>query len=290
MRIIKILGLCAAPLLLLAACGDSSDSANVRTLEDYKDATAADSLIYYYGQLQADSYWQYARRDTTLNTRESRDEFIRGLKAGLDAAKENDAYNQGLYTGIQLAMEMKEMHDEFDINFNNTILVNAIADGLINDSIIDAGEANAHFREITASFQQKREEAERAKATEALAEVAKKNGWTKINDDLYAGKASAPGAGATLTKGDQIALSMSMKKFNGEEIDRVTDRTVNVGEVYAGAVAQALLTLKYGESRVFYSNAISVYGNYARRYGLKPGDILVITLGVRKPQAQPEAE
>lgn len=290
MRIIKILGLCAAPLLLLAACGDSSDSANVRTLEDYKDATPADSLIYYYGQLQADSYWQYARRDTSLNTRESRDEFIRGLKAGLDAAKENDAYNQGLYTGIQLAMEMKEMHDEFDINFNNTILVNAIADGLINDSIIDAGEANAHFREITASFQQKREEAERTKATEALAEAAKKNGWTKINDDLYAGKASAPGAGATLTKGDQIALSMSMKKFNGEEIDRVTDRTVNVGEVYAGAVAQALLTLKYGESRIFYSNAISVYGNYARRYGLKPTDILVITLGVKAPQAQPEAE
>lgn len=286
MKIIKILGLCAAPLLLLAACGNSSDSSKVRTLEEYKDATAADSLIYYYGQLQADSYWQYAKRDTILNTRESRDEFIRGLKAGLDAAKENDAYNQGLYTGIQLAMEMKEMHDEFDIDFNNTILVNAIADGLINDSIIDAGEANARFREITASFQQKREETERAKATEALAEAAKKNGWTKINDNLYAGKASAPGQGKTLTAGDEIALSMSMKKLNGEEIDRVTDRTVKVGEVYAGAVAQALLTLKYGESRVFYSNAISVYGNYARRYGLKPGDILVITLGVKAPKPE----
>ena len=76
MKLRNILGACAALSILLSSCGGNNNSDSIRHLGDYKETTAADSLIYYFGQLRAVDYWQYAQQDTILKTQQSREDSV----------------------------------------------------------------------------------------------------------------------------------------------------------------------------------------------------------------------
>ena len=81
----KILAAGAA-LLLLASCGGKGEGES-RSIADYGEISTADSLLYYFGQLRAADYWQFAKGDSTLAERASRDEYLKGLRAGLPRRK-----------------------------------------------------------------------------------------------------------------------------------------------------------------------------------------------------------
>lgn len=284
MKLRNILGLAAASTILLAtplltSCDGNKNADSIRHLGDYKNATEADSLIYYFGQLRAVDYWQYAQQDSVLKTRESRDQYIKGLKAGLDAANDNDAYNQGLFVGIQLAMNMKEFQEGYDCKFDRKILLNAIEDGLINDSIVDAGEANAKFREIHSQLNEKKEAADREKAIAALAKDAAEQKWVKINDNLYAAPTALVASdGKKMELGDFTSAEIEIATLEGRVIDiRPTD-AFKVGNSYPGPITDAVLTMKENEKRSFYTTAPAVMGRYYERYNLKPDQILKVTI------------
>ena len=286
MNIKKILGGAAGVALVmssLASCGGNAEKKEeVRPLSEYKNVSAADSLIYYFGQLRAVDYWQQAVGDTMLRSRESRDEYMRGLRAGIEAAKENDAYNQGLYVGIQLAMNMKEFSEEFDCGqFNRKILVNAIADGLQNDSVVDAPEASKMFREVLASFEAKKEAKDMEASHEALAGEAKSQKWTRVSDDLYAGKGEG-GSGVLLKSGDTADIEVVISTLDGKEIDRRESETGKIGEIFPGPITQALLAMSLGETKNFYTTPPALLGRYYPRYNLKPAEIIVIKIKTSK--------
>ena len=286
MKLRNILGIAAASTLLLTSCGGNSNSDTIRNLGDYKNVTEADSLIYYFGQLRAVDYWQYAAQDTVLKSRESRDQYLKGLRAGLDAATDNDAYNQGLFVGIQLAMNMKEFQEGYECKFDKKILINAIEDGLINDSIINAGEANSHFREILNTLNTKKEEVDREKAVAALAKEAAANKWVKITDNLYAAPQALSSAGKKMEVGDVTSAEIEIATLEGRVIDiRPTD-TFHVGNSYPGPVTDAILTMREDEKRTFYTAAPAVMGRYYERYNLKPDQILKVTIKLGKVGTQ----
>lgn len=287
MKIRHILPILCLPLL--ASCGGNG-SDNGKSMADYKDATAADSMIFYFGQLRAADYWREAQADTTLATRESRDEFLRGLRAGMDAVRDKDAYNQGVYVGIQLAMNMKEMQEGYDIKFNRDILFDAISDGLRNDSAVDMSEATKEYTRLINDLNQQKEERDRAKGREALAAEAKALKMTKINDDLYAAAPTKPGTGDVVKLGDNVSVVMDIAVVGGEMIDNQATPSLKVGSRLVGPVTEALLTMRPGETREFLTTPPALMGRMYLRRGLNANDILKLTITVGHGSEQPEAE
>ncbi len=168
-------------LPLLTACGgDNAEQA--KSIADYKNATTADSLVFYFGQMRAAEYWREAHADTTLASRESRDEFLKGLRAGMDAVRSNMAYNQGVYLGIQLAMNLNEMDEGYGIKTKKDIMLEAFADGLRNDSVVDYTAAAEEFSTIINALNTQKEEKDRQLGKDALVAEAKALKMTKIND------------------------------------------------------------------------------------------------------------
>ncbi len=290
MKLQNILCACAVAAFLLSSCNGSDKSDSIRPIGDYKDATAADSLIYYFGQLRAVEYWQIAQQDTIMKSRDKRDEFLQGLKAGLDATKESDAYNQGLYVGIQLAMNMKEFEEDYNCKINRKILVNAVTDGLKNDSAVNIGEANQNFREILENLNRQKDEADKKSAIENLAKDAKTQKWVKISDTLYAGKAEGATPGAPKLKdGQTVRAQIEIATLEGRVIDIRPDEALTVGVNYPGPVTEAVKTMSEKEMRTFYTTAPAIMGRYYERYNLKPTQIMKLTVklgGLTTPETE----
>lgn len=265
-------------LPLLAACGgNAGDSA--KSMADYENASSADSLMYYFGQLRAVDYWREAKTDTTLATRESRDEFLRGVRAGIDAARNNDAYNQGLFTGIQLAMNLKEFQEGYELKVNRDIMVDAIADGLLNDSVVDPSEATAEFSHLISAFNSKKEEKDRAKGREALAAEARARKMSPLGDDLYAATPAKAGNGQNIAIGDVASISLKLNVVGGTTLDDA-NYDVKVGQQFVGPVTEALLSMKPGEKREFLTTPNALFGRVYERRGLSPADLIQITINV----------
>ena len=141
--------------LALSSCSGGGSS----TADNLKDAAPGDSLLYYFGQIQAAEYWRQAESDTTLRDEKSREDFMRGVKAGMDAVRSEDAYNQGVYLGVQMAMQIKESEEAYGIKCNKGVLLDAIKGGLANDSAVNIGEANMAFRGIIDNLEARKEAA-----------------------------------------------------------------------------------------------------------------------------------
>ena len=274
-----------ASLLMLSACsGNDKDNGGMRTLAIYDNVTTADSLLYYFGQLRAADYWQITYNDSTKASRESRNEFLKGIRAGMDAARDNEAYNQGLYIGVQIALNLSDFAEDYNVDFNRQILLNTLEDGLKNDSVVNTGEANQAFRQILQKLTIQKEETDRHITLETLAEAAKAGKWQKISESLYAvAPATGTGEGDILKDGDVAGVKVSIRNTDGKEIDhRDTDR-MNIGQGFPGPVTEALHTMKIGQTRKFYTTGPEMFGRFAERYNVKPTQIIEFTVAVTAP-------
>lgn len=285
MNFSKSLLAAGAAILLLASCSNEKKGENNRSLADYGEITTPDSLLYYFGQLRAADYWQFAKSDSVLSSRQSRDEYLKGLRAGLDAAKDNDAYNQGLYVGIQLAMNMKEFSEEYGVDLNRKIVYSAIEDGLLNDSAVNTAEANRMFRQVLERLNMRKEENDRATAIATLSEAAKAGKWNKISDTLYGGLIKTPGEGPVVKEGDFVGVELEVNDTDGKEIDRRSMERIKVGQSFPGPVTEAISTMNIGEIRSFYTTGPAMFGRLSSRYNVKPTQILTFTVKLSAPAA-----
>lgn len=270
----------AAAGLLLAACGGKGEKA-AHTLADYENASMADSLMYYFGQMRAVDYWHEAESDTILKSRDSRDEFLRGVRAGMDATRQSDAYNQGLFVGVQLAMNLKEMQAAYGMTPNRQILLDGITDGLVNDSVVNPGEANIGFQQIVERLNIQKEETDRQKGQDALVKEAKTMKMTRLSDNLYAG-AAGNAAGETLHVGDRVAVQLTVKVVGGETLDERAHHEFEIGAALPGPITEALLSMHVGETRRFLTTPPALFGRYYERRGLKPEDVLEVIITTDK--------
>lgn len=259
-----------------------------KSLESISNATKADSLIYYFGEMRGAEYVSQSASDSSMNTPASKQAFLKGVKAGLDAVKaEQDAYNRGLFLGMQMAMNIDQFKKDYGVDLSKAVFMDGIAESLSTDSVGDTSEMQREFYRIMSEFQQDKEKKDNEASTKALSEAATKQGFSKINDNLYS-KISGE-AGEKLKDGDKVKVDISIKTLAGKEINAPLPTELTIGQRLQGPLNEALLSLSSGQKGEFLTSAQALFGPRASQLDLEPADVLVISIAPTL-QAEQKAE
>lgn len=268
----------SACTLTLMACGGPGEG---KSISEIKNPTEIDSLFYYFGQLRANEYWQQTRMDSTLNTQEARQQYLKGMEEGLKLGKEgNEAYNQGLFNGLTIAMNCIEFEKEYNLKPNKDIIMQSVAYGLRNDSAVDANEAQSNFYEIIGRIADQKLARDKKEAAESLKKEAAKLKMSAVNEDLYC-KVTTPGSGAQLKIGDKITLQLDIKKADGSDLGLPMPNEIEIGAGLPETLTKALTSMKPGEKATFASTAIAIFGERCSQMGMKPADVLIINIEIK---------
>ncbi|MDE7381745.1 MAG: hypothetical protein K2N03_06420 [Muribaculaceae bacterium] len=252
----------AAALMLLASCNKSKTG----SINDVSNATAGDSVMFYFGQNLASDFWLSTESDTTLRGENEREDYLRGVKAGIAAARENEAYNKGLFVGVQVAANLKDFREQFpNLKLDEALLLSSLRAGLESDSAVNENEVKSTFYKLMDQLMRDKE-AEDAKAAEKLlAEEAAKLGL-KLQLPMLYSKVVTPGDGAVVKNGDKVAIDVSAATLEGKMVGMKLPREVIVGRSYTSPMIMAALPgMKVGETKQFLSSAMEVT---PRRYKL----------------------
>ncbi|MDE6533181.1 MAG: hypothetical protein K2J49_00650 [Muribaculaceae bacterium] len=272
----------AAAGLMLAACQNPEG----KTLGQVSDASKADSLIYYFGQMSGADYQRKADSDTTLATDNARKEYISGVKAGLNAIKAGkDTYNDGLMMGMQIAMNMAQFKKDYGVTLSNKVYLESLAEAISSDSLGNPQKMQQEFYRIMSEFNREKELRDSEAASEALAKAAAAKNMSKISDNLYGNVAKNDGE--KLKDGDNIKLNIKITDTNGKTVKAPMPSTLTIGRrMKESPLNEAFLSLSSGQNGVFLSSAQALFGPRCTQLGLQPDDVLTIdmTPTIEEPQ------
>lgn len=283
MKLKSILSMAAAALVL-ASCQTPSGE----KLADIDNAGKADSLMYIFGQMRGAEFKKMAERDTTLDSSEARRAYIAGIKAGLKAVKEDqNAYNQGVYLGMQMAMNMAQFKKDYNVNLSHRVFVEGVAEAL-SDSTLNPQALQADFYAIMNDFNTAKENADKAAASKALEKAAAEKKFNKITDQLYG---SVPASDQPKLKdGDKVKISAQITTAAGKSLNAPVPPTMTLSErMSESPIYQALISLASGQKGEFLTTAVAMFGNRCSQFGLEPSDVLSLTLTgtVETPEEAP---
>lgn len=269
-----------AVTLGFAACGGPG---NGKSLEEANPKTTADSLSYFYGQLYAANYWQQSKGDTTFLTESARAAYLKGLEKGINMSSDDEAYNEGLLVGLQLAMNCRSFNKQYDIEINKDLLVQSMAYGLRSDSTVDEASSNKALGEIMDRVEREKMQRDLKEVSAVIAPEAKKLGMKEVNDQLFS-KVDKPGT-VTLKKGDLVDCSIVIS-VDGNQMDLPMPSETTIGQDFnpTSPIAQAISTMKGGETATFATSGLALFGPRSEQRGVKKDQMIkmVITLGVPK--------
>lgn len=283
---IKALFAASACALTLMACGGPGEG---KSLSDIKNATETDSLFYYFGQIRANEYWQQAHMDSTFASEEARSAYLKGLQEGINLGKEGEAaYNRGLYDGLTISMNCEEFQKEYKQKPNKNIVVESIAYGLRNDTIVNASESQSAFYQIMGRLNEQKMELDKAASAESLKKTAESRKMKAVNDDLYE-KVIKAGEGEMVKRNDKLNLSIEFKNLNGSDLHMPAPEELEVNSTLPEPLSNALLTMKVGEKAEFVSTALAFFGQRCGQMGLEPTDVILFTIEIKGIGAAAEA-
>lgn len=261
-------------LLLLCACGGKPDK-----ISEIKDPTPADSMMYYFGIMQANNFWQDAENDTILRTPEGKDQFLRGFRAALGMESDNDCYNRGLQLGLRLAIRLRQFEKDYGVEFSEDILAATLAQYLEGDSAIDISAAQKGYYKIKDLLDLKKGVKEGESAKKALAQRAKDDGYVMVSDTLFAKDVTAPGAGPKFKDGDRISIQLNTATLDGRELGRQFPDSLTIGEGRVPrTICLAIHTMTNGQTRMFMTTPQTLFGNQYSKYQLRSDEPVVFTV------------
>lgn len=278
MKIKSILATAAAGLLL-ASCQGGGAAPDGKSLGDIKNASAADSLIYYFGQMRGAEYHRQAERDTTLADAASKKAFVQGVQAGMNAVKnQNEAYNQGLFLGMQMAMNIQQFKEDYGVDLNKRIFIESLSDAVNADSIADSQDTQREFYRIIGVFNDQKDEREKTAAAESLAKEAVNMKLPKISDDIY-GQITSRTDSAALKPGDNVEMEITISKVDGSSLNAPLPTKGRIGaRNIAAPINRMLEGMKSGESGRFITSARAMFGPRVSQLGLNGSDVVVVNL------------
>ncbi len=273
---LKSILLCGVAALTLASCSQSEEGSRISGL---KNANAGDSLLYYFGQRQASDYWKASERDTTFATEQARRDYMRGVQAGMNAVRSgDDAYNQGVFQGIQMAMNIFEFEKEYKMQLNPKVLVESMQEGLQSDSAVNVADAQKEFYAIMGRLNEQREENNRKEAAKNLEQAEKKLNMKKISDDLY-GETVTKGDTVKIKDGDKIKVSMTATDMQGQELAIPFPTEITVGDRFMGPVlTDAYTSMTNGETKKFITTGYALFSGRSARMGVEPDAVVILTV------------
>ena len=270
----KYLKLLSAGFLatILASC--QSDGGNLLS-----DATPADSLVYYFGQMRGLEYKRQSEVDTTLKEQSAKQAYIQGIQAGLSGVREDDeAYNKGFMLGMQMAMNFKQFHDQYDVTINKEIFVKSVSQALNSDSLPSQTEMQGHFYRIMGQFNAEKEAKDKQAAIETVSQEAKNMNLPMISEELY-GSVTEKTDGEKIKDGDEVTLDMKLEKPDGEKIQAPFPNRAKVGARNIPEVLNTmLLNMNSGETGKYITSARALFGQRVAQMNIEPSQVIVMTL------------
>lgn len=266
----------AAAALLLASCSGNEPKQQADATPASKEK--ADSLIYCFGQVRGGEFLKEASRDTLLDSPDARQEYLRGVKAGLEAVKSGkDAYNRGLMQGVQMAGNIMHFYEDYDIRLSDKMFLKGMSDVILSDSTINTTEAQATFYRLINHFNKEKEIRDKEAALSALKGAGEALGMKQISDQLWG---NIPGdRGDLIKRGDKIKIDLRLSSLSGKEINSPFPKELTVGQRLSNnPVSEAITNLKSGETGSFITSAQALFGARAQQLGLKPADVIKITV------------
>lgn len=279
----------AAAGLMLASCQGGPSQGQLSG--DLKSATPADSLIYYFGQMRGAEYRRQAERDTTLADAQAKKAYLQGVQAGMNAVKNGDeAYNQGLFLGMQMALNIQQFKDDYDIELNRRIFMSSLTEAVNADSLASAQDIQREFYKIMGKFNEEKEAREKAAAAESLSQEAQKLNLAKISEDVY-GAVTVKTDSVALKEGDNVEMEYQLTNAAGKDIEAPLPNKGKIGARNVAAPINAMLmTLKSGETGKFITSARALFGPRVSQLGLEPSEVVTVTLKASIATEDPEAQ
>lgn len=249
-------------ILLLSAVLTSCEGRGGKSLSQMSDMTAADSLLYYFGQMRVHEYMQNANADTTLLSLESRRRFMDGVRDGYNMLKADDpVYNLGVRAGARMARKALTFEDEYYVTLNKEVLFESMEYALLHADSLDALEAQKHFYAMLRKLNANREKQDRYNASHTLKGIAEKQKMKEIKPNLYE-KVVKESHGAQIRKGSVINAGVNYYKSNGEDLGMPTPEELVVGSPEMPAiVTEMYCAMKVGEKAIFATSAFDVFGH-----------------------------
>lgn len=265
------------PALMLVGCGDKP-----KDISDLKDATPADSMMYYFGAMQANSFWQDAESDTTLRSEEARREFIEGFRAAMKMDKDDSSYNKGLQLGLRLALRLREFENRYGVKFSEEILASSLENFLRSDSLVNIADAQRGFYKIKDRLDLATANKEIEGAKGNLAQESKSRGFTMVSDTLYGKDITPPGPGPKIKEGDRVAVEVTASTLDGKEIvarQFPDSLTIGSGRV-PRIVGLGIQTMTPGQTRTFMTTPRTLFGKRYALYNLPSEQPVIFTVKV----------
>lgn len=261
---------------MLAACQNGEEA---KPLSDINDASKADSLVYFFARMRGAEYDREAVRDTTLMSEESKKAYVMGVKAGLNAAKaDNDAYNRGLFLGMQMAMNFQQFKKDYGVQLSSKVFVEGLAEALKSDSTLDTQKMQGEFYRLMGEFNNRKEERDKAAAAESLNLAGKKLSLKEISENLW-GEVTGKTDGAQIKDGDNVDVQIEMTRMDGQPLQAPLPNQLKVGaRNMPSAITDAIKTLKSGETGKFATSAQALFGARSSQMGLEPADVVLMTV------------
>lgn len=265
--------------LLLASCGGPGEG---RSISDIKNASASDSISNLLGQYYASDYWKAMSSDSARITRESRDEYLKGVAEALKLAGKDDAYIEGYMLGLNLLQYTGQYTKEMGMELSTKEILNGLAYGLRSDSAVNLEQVNADLSRITTRFAAEKDAKDKVAGQKKVAEYAKKHGLQKFTAELY-GKIEKQGSGKKLADGDNIKCSISASDSKGNKIRVPLPSELEVSQQLNNTpIGAAILQLTPGGAGDFVASAFDVFGTNCARFNVDPSDIVILKVGVDK--------
>lgn len=275
-----ILMVFAATGLLLGSCAGTPES---KQLGEIQDADVNDSVAHYWGQMLAARYWDSSKQDTTLSTPAGKEAYMKGFQAAMDMVKVDDeAYNMGLYSGLEAALGIVATNENFLIDVDKATLLSALAWGMESDTTVNIAEVQEAMQKLTMRLQMEKEARDRALSDSLIAEKMKAEGFKK-NAKGYVCKAVTEGKGNNVEPLDRLLVELSFSKANGMPLIPSAGPSPFVVDQnpYGQYINDAVKDMTIGSTYQFLSVAADVFGrNVPRQYGIGSSDLIVWTAKV----------
>lgn len=210
----KHFGLIGIATLMLTGCNGNMPAG--KDLKDLQNATTEDSVANLLGQGQSMGYWQAAAQDSTLKTDKGREAYIKGFLKAMDIVSEDEAYNAGLRSGLDAALNLKAINKNYELNLNKDVYLQGYSLGMASDSAVNKEQLQTVMGNIGQRLEKQKADRDAKKADEALSARVKKDGLKRNGD--YAYKILNQGSGALLENGDMVLVDISMTDASGKQI------------------------------------------------------------------------
>lgn len=276
--------------ILLVGCGNDNDYkfdeiSNLDEISAKKEVVMpADSMMFYFGAMQAHNYLQDATSDTMLMDEDAREEFLRGFRAALALDDEASSYNRGLQLGLRLALRLNEFKERYGEDFSGDILAASMQHFLNNPDEVDILSSQKGFYNIKDRLETKAAQKDVESAKSNLAKYGKEMGFSMVSDTLYAKDVTPKGDGPTFKDGDRVAVEVTASTLDGEEIvTRQFPDSITIGEGRVPrVVCLGIHTMTDGQTRQFMTTPRTLMGKRLRIYNLDPETPVIFTVKVEQ--------